>query len=99
LLPTNQSHEAYQEFVTSQIRLHYVGGILSLVPNDWFLIEKLWFTDLSVTVAFLKDHYGTCGPKPIAPDCMLRSYLLMLDSARFFHHLLGRRITQGSVIC
>ena len=78
MLPTCCSHASYQEFVTTQIRLYYVGGILSLVPADWALIEKLWITDLSGTATFLKDQYGRRGPKPIDPDCMLRSYLLML---------------------
>lgn len=78
MLPTTHSHETYLDFVTSQIRLHYVGGILMLVPADWLLIEKLWITDLSGTADFLKDQYGIRGPKPINPDCMLRSYLLMI---------------------
>ena len=78
LLPSNRSHAAYCEFVTSQIRLHYVGGILTLIPADWILLEKLWITDLSGTADFLKDQYGRRGPKPTDPDCLLRSYLLMI---------------------
>ena len=78
MLPTNHSHEAYREFVASQIQLHYVGGILSLVPSDWVFIEKLWITDLSGTADFLKNQYSTRGPKPVNPDCMIRAYLLML---------------------
>lgn len=78
MLPINRSHAAYCEFVTSQIRLHYIGGILTLVPADWLLIEKLWITDLSGTADFLKSQYGFRGPKPIDPDSMLRSYLLMI---------------------
>ena len=78
MLPSCGSHESYQAFVSTQLRLYYVGGILTLVPADWVLIEKLWITDLSATATFLKDQYGRRGPKPIDPDCMLRSYLLML---------------------
>jgi len=78
LLPTNRTHKEYQDFVKAQIQLHYASGILYLTHNDWLLIEKLWITDLSGTAAFLEKQYGRRGPKPIHPDCMLRSYLLML---------------------
>lgn len=78
MLPTNRTHKQYQNFVTSQIQLHYIGGILQLTATDWLLAEKLWGTDLSGTATFLEKQYGRRGPKPIDPDCMLRSYLLML---------------------
>lgn len=78
MLPTYYAHEDYQQFITTELRLYYVGGILSLVRRDWAFIEKLWITDLSGTADFLKAQYGRRGPQPIAPDCMLRSYLLML---------------------
>jgi hypothetical protein len=78
LLPTNRTHKKYQDFVISQIQLHYTSGILNMTSNDWILVEKLWLTDLSGTAAFLEKHYGRRGPKPIDPDCMLRAYLLML---------------------
>ena len=78
MLPTNRTHEEYQDFVKSQIQLHYLGGILKMNTNDWLLLEKLWITDLSGTATFLKEQYGRRGPKSIDPDCMLRAYLLML---------------------
>jgi len=78
LLPTNRTHKEYQDFITAQIQLHYASGILKLTATDWLLVEKLWGTDLSDTATFLENQYGRRGPKPIDPDCMLRSYLLML---------------------
>jgi hypothetical protein len=78
LLPTNRAHQQYQDFIIAQIQLHYTSGILKLTATDWLLMEKLWNTDLSGTATFLEKQYSRRGPKPIDPDCMLRSYLLML---------------------
>lgn len=78
MLPTNRTHKEYQDFVKSQIQLHYASGILKMNTSDWLLLEKLWITDLSGTATFLKEQYGRRGPKPIDPDCMLRTFLLML---------------------
>lgn len=82
MLPVTCSHESYQLFVANQLRIHYVGGILALLPADWVLIEKLWLTDLSATAEFLKDQYSSLGPRPTDPACLLRSYLLMLLTQR-----------------
>jgi len=78
LFPVVVSHECYQNFVIEQLRVHYNGGILSIVPKDWILITKLWITDLSATASFLKNQYSKFGPLPTDPACLLRSYLLML---------------------
>jgi hypothetical protein len=78
LLPTNRTHKQYQDFVTSQIQFHHASGMLHLTSSDWLLAEKLWGADLSGTAPFLEKQYGRRGPKPIDPDCMLRSFLLML---------------------
>ena len=78
MLPTSRSHKEYQDFIKSQIQLYYAYGNLKITNSDWRFIEKLWLTDLSNTATFLKNKYGRRGPKPIDPDCMLRSYLLML---------------------
>ena len=61
MLPTNRTHKEYQNFVKSQIQLHYTSGILKTTSNDWILVEKLWITDLSGTATFLEKQYGRRG--------------------------------------
>jgi hypothetical protein len=73
-------HETYQEFVTTQLRLHYSGGLLVLVNKDWPLIFKLWITDLSGITMLLQDSYSTRGPAPRDPASMLRSFLIFLST-------------------
>jgi hypothetical protein len=45
--PVVITHETYQEFVIAQLQKHHTGGSLVLVDKDWFLISKLWITDLT----------------------------------------------------
>jgi hypothetical protein len=71
-------HQAYQDFVMSQLQNHYSGGILVLVNKDWPTIMKFWMTDLSYTTTWLQDFYDAKGPEPRDPASMLRSYLLFL---------------------
>lgn len=73
-------HQAYQDFVVSQLNEHYSTGILMLVKNDWPTIKKLWLADLSRTTTWLSDTYSDSGKgtKPRDPASMLRSYLLYL---------------------
>lgn len=78
MLPRVVLHEFYQQFVIEQLRIHYNGGILTIVPKDWIIITKLWITDLSTTASFLNNQYSKFGPLPTDPACLLRSYLLML---------------------
>lgn len=78
LKPVFVSHQTYQNFVIDMLRLHYSGGILTLVNSDWPVITKLWVTDLSEMTNMLYDSYGKKGPLPRDPASMLRSYLLLL---------------------
>lgn len=76
--PVFVSHEAYQNFVMNQLKTHYSGGILTLVNGDWPVITKLWITNLSQITVMMHDVYGTRGPDPWDPACMMRSYLLLI---------------------
>ena len=71
-------HQAYQDFVMSQLQKHYSGGIFVLVNKDWPIIMKFWISDLSHTTILLQDFYDAKGPMPRDPASMLRSYLLFL---------------------
>lgn len=71
-------HQAYQDFVMSQLQKHYSGGIFVLVNKDWPIIMKFWISDLSHTTILLQDFYDAKGPIPRDPASMLRSYLLFL---------------------
>ena len=51
--PIEQPHSIYQDFVMNQLKLHYTGGVLTLVNKDWPVITKLWITDLSYYELFL----------------------------------------------
>lgn len=82
MFPVTSTHDSYKLFVTAQLQKHYTGDTLQLLSADWVLIEKIWLTDLSSTADFLKDQYGTRGPKPTDPACMLRSFPLMLLTRR-----------------
>jgi len=76
--PLFVTHESYQNFVLEQLKLHYSGGILTVVRKDWPTISKLWLTDLSSTTTWLCDSYSRKGPAPRAPASMLRSFILFL---------------------
>ena len=76
--PVVTPHDTYQEFVIQQLQLHYTGGLLVLVNKDWFLISKLWITNLTEITTLLQDSYSTRGPAPRDPASMLRSFLLFL---------------------
>ena len=78
LKPIITPHEVYQDFVIQQLRLHYSGGILTLVHKDWPIITKLWITDLTGIATMLQDSYSARGPEPRDPSAMLRSFLLFL---------------------
>ena len=103
MLPVTCSHESYQLFVANQLRIHYVGGILALLPADWVLIEKLWLIDLSTTADFFKNQYSTLGPKPTDPACLLRAYLLMLFTQQGYSITAWvdqlRRVPLYAIIC
>ncbi len=76
--PVFITHEAYQDFVLTQLKKHYSNGILTLVAKDWPVITKLWITDISYITTLLSDTYSDKGPLPRDPASMLRSYLLFL---------------------
>ncbi len=76
--PVFVTHEAYQDFVLTQLKKHYSNGILTLVAKDWPVITKLWITDISYITTLLSDTYSDKGPLPRDPASMLRSYLLFL---------------------
>jgi len=78
LKPVLIPHASYQDFVLTQLRQHFVGGILVVVNKDWPLISKLWMIDLSHLTTMLVDHYDVKGPKPRDPASMLRSFLVFL---------------------
>ena len=71
-------HKSYQDFVISNLKQHYLGGILKIVDVDWPVIHKLWITDLSHVTSILSDSYSNKGPAPRDPASMLRSFLLFL---------------------
>ena len=76
--PIKQPHSVYQDFVIHQLKLHYTGGVLTLVNKDWPVITKLWITDLSYVTTWLQEFYSFKGPAPRDPASMWRSYLLFL---------------------
>jgi len=78
LKPILIPHASYQDFVLSQLRKHYDGGLLVVVNKDWPLIAKFWTTDLSSITTLLYDLYNNKGPTPRDPASMLRSFLLFL---------------------
>jgi len=64
MLPVTITHDFYKSFVIDQLRSHYTGEILKLLPAEWLLIEKY--------------QYKRFGPTPADPASLLRSFLLML---------------------
>ena len=76
--PIFVTHEAYQDFVLTQLNKHYSNGILTLVSKDWPIITKLWISDLSYITTFLSDTYSVKGPTPRDPASMIRSCILFL---------------------
>lgn len=72
------SHSDYQNFVVENLRKYYPNPD-SIARSTWDIIDRFWNLGLSYTDEKLKSTYSVFGPKPRAPSCMHRSYLLSLD--------------------
>lgn len=78
LLRPSRSHQEFQEFLTEQIKLHYLStGQRIAVLTYYRELTKVWFTDLSTIRNIVDFRYSAGGAPARDPVVMFRSLPLM----------------------
>ena len=78
LLRPSRSHQEFQEFLTGQIRIHYLGTgqrvTILLLHRE---LTRIWYTDLSFIQNIVGFRYSDNGAPARDPVATFRSLLLM----------------------
>ena len=79
MLKPSRSHQEFQEFLTEQIKLHYLEkGYVGTILLYYRELTRVWFTDLTEVSSIIRFRYSLRRGAPARdPIDMFRSLLLM----------------------